>query len=497
MDEVADPIILDWQLGRFGSTDWAKVKASADYLVAHGPYTPEERWEEAGGYSPATIAAEIAGLICAADIATRNGDTTDAATYQASADNWQSNVENWTYTTTGGLTGGQYYERIDNDQNPNDGGTLSIANGGGNWDERNVVDTSFLELVRLGVKSPTDTHITNSIATVDATLMTNTPEGPMWHRYNHDGYGETSTGAPYTGAGVGRDWPVFTGERGEYDVAAGNLSGAQSMLATMAGAANQGYQIPEQVWDQPSAFGFTFGQGTGSATPLEWSLAQFVRLAVNVSAGKEVETPSVVANRYVTGGGNQVAETFNVTGAPAGNVSLVGSISALGSWNTGSAIPMTQNGSTWTAIVNLPRSTAIQYKYIIKNADGSVTWEQDPNHSATTGSGTTATLNDTWHGSSATVAVSFNENATTYWGQNVYLVGSIPALGSWNTANAIPLSSAGYPIWSGTVSIPSNTYFAYKYIKKNPDGSITWESDPNRSYTTSSGGTATLNDSWR
>ncbi len=498
MDEVADPIILDWQLGRFGAADWAKVKASADYLVAHGPYTPEERWEEAGGFSPATIAAEIAGLVCAADIATRNGDSSSAASYLATADNWHANVDSWTYTTSGSLTGGQYYERIDNDQNPNDGASLSIANGGGNWDERNVVDTSFLELVRLGVKSPTDYHITNSITTVDATIKTNTPEGPMWHRYNHDGYGETSSGAPYTGAGVGRDWPVFTGERGEYDMALGDTTAAQSMLATMAGSANQGFQIPEQVWDQASAYGFTFGQGTGSATPLEWSLAQFVRLAQNISAGHNVETPSVVTDRYAGGGGTgQVAETFTVSGAPSGNVYLVGSIAELGSWNTANAIAMTQSGSSWTTTVNLPVSTAIEYKYIIKASDGSVTWEQDPNHSATTGSGSTASLDDTWHGSTSTVAVTFNENATTSWGQNVYVVGSIPALGSWNTGSAVALSSAGYPVWSATVSIPSGTYFEYKYIKKNPDGSITWESDPNRSYTTGSGGTATLNDSWR
>ena len=97
----------------------------------------------------------------------------------------------------------------------------------------------------------------------------------------------------------------------------------------------------------------------------------------------------------------------------------------------------------------------------------------------------------------STVAVTFDENATTTWGQNVYVVGSIPALGSWNPANAIALSSAAYPVWAATVTLPANTTFQYKYIKKNPDGSITWESDPNRSSTTGSSGSATLNDSWR
>jgi alpha-amylase len=97
---------------------------------------------------------------------------------------------------------------------------------------------------------------------------------------------------------------------------------------------------------------------------------------------------------------------------------------------------------------------------------------------------------------SSTVQVGFNEYATTYFGQNVYLVGSIPALGNWDPNASVALSSAGYPTWRTTISLPSSTSFQYKYIKKNPDGSITWESDPNRSYTTGTTA-ATINDSWR
>lgn len=102
----------------------------------------------------------------------------------------------------------------------------------------------------------------------------------------------------------------------------------------------------------------------------------------------------------------------------------------------------------------------------------------------------------TGSGSSA-VQVTFNEYATTSYGQNVFVVGSIPALGSWSPDAAVALSSAGYPTWSATVPLPANTAFQYKYLKKNPDGSVTWESDPNRSYTTGSGGATTINDSWR
>ncbi|HMA46030.1 MAG TPA: glycoside hydrolase family 15 protein, partial [Frankiaceae bacterium] len=373
MDEVAFPIVLAWQLGRVDAASYGKVKASADYLVAHGPATPQERWEEAGGYSPSTVAAEIAGLVCAADIARRNGDTTAAAAYLATADGWQRAVDGWTYTTSGPLPGGSYYERIDDNGNPGDGHTLCIANGGGCHDERGVVDAGFLELVRLGVEPAGDPHVTSSLQVVDRTIRTATPEGDMWHRYNHDGYGETAAGAPFTGAGVGRLWPLLSGERGEYALAAGQPAAAAGHLATLAGAANQGGMIPEQVWDQPDAFGFTLGQGTGSATPLAWSMAQLVRLAVSVGAGRNVETPSVVAARY-TGGDPNATENVTVT-VPAATdsveraVHLAGTLGALGGglpdWDP-AGVPMTRVGAThWRATLTGTAGAQLRYKYTL------------------------------------------------------------------------------------------------------------------------------------
>ena len=274
MDEVADPIILAYQLGDTGSSYWAAVKNLAGYLVANGPATPEERWEEIGGYSPATMAAEIAGLLCAASIAEANGDTADAATYQSTAQSWASEVDGLTYTTDGPYGSGSYYLRITPDGQPSAGTSIGIANGGGSHDDRTVVDPSFLELVRLGVKSANAADITNSISVADSQIQVSTPEGPIWHRYSFDGYGETASGGDYTGSGVGNPWPVLSGERGEYDVAAGNLTGAQSLLQTMAGAANSGYQIPEQVWGGSTGTGgFTFGQPDNSSTPLMWAMA--------------------------------------------------------------------------------------------------------------------------------------------------------------------------------------------------------------------------------
>ncbi|MGI5241504.1 carbohydrate-binding module family 20 domain-containing protein [Dactylosporangium sp. CA-139066] len=213
---------------------------------------------------------------------------------------------------------------------------------------------------------------------------------------------------------------------------------------------------------------------------------------------------AIHANARVGGGTTPTATptssgvSFTVTGAPTGNpIYLVGSVSQLGSWNTASAIPMTASGSSWTRTVSLPANTAIEYKFIAKDAAGNVTWEPGSNHTYTVPASGTGTINTTWNGSSTTnPAVTFNENATTTFGQNVFLVGSIPALGSWNTGSAIALSSAGYPVWSATVTLPANTAVEYKFIKKNPDGSVIWESGANRTLNTGTSA-QTVNTTWK
>jgi glucoamylase len=303
LDEIALPIVLAWQLDRDDATTWRRhVKPAADYLLAHGPRTPQERWEEEEGYSPSTIAAEIAGLVCAAAIARRNGDARSAARYLEAADGWSSKLERWMVTTTGPHDAGSahrgYYLRINNNTDPDDGFRLSINNGGGAWDEREIVDAGFLELVRLGVRSATDPVILRSLAVVDRTIRVQTPRGPAFYRYNHDGYGEKSDGAPYDGTGVGRLWPLLTGERGEHEVARGG--DARPYLEALIGFANRGGMIPEQVWDRggPNRRGFVFGGGTDGATPLAWSAAQLVRLIICVEEKRVVEQPAIVAERY-------------------------------------------------------------------------------------------------------------------------------------------------------------------------------------------------------
>ncbi|MBP6002531.1 MAG: hypothetical protein KA746_03750 [Pyrinomonadaceae bacterium] len=343
MDEVGYPLIMAWQLGRFDKETYENhVKRAADFTVNNGPKTPQERWEEEGGYSPSTIAAEIAGLVCAADIALKNGDQKSADLWLRTADEWQANVEKWTATKTGKYGDGNYYLRITQNGKPDSGDKIELNNGAGTFDEREIVDAGFLELVRLGIKPADDPLIAKSVKVIDQVIKVDTPNGPGFYRYNHDGYGEMDDGrrwnwdGKYTGKG--RLWALLSGERGQYEIAFNRELTRSAMmqsgyrvsaktgkatnglqlpyfnpsirLDTMLAFANEGLMIPEQVWDKkeiPKKIDkqfipeLKFGEGTGSATPLAWSMAQFIRLVTNIKAGRNLDTPQVVYDRYVLG----------------------------------------------------------------------------------------------------------------------------------------------------------------------------------------------------
>jgi glucoamylase len=490
MDEVADPIILAYQLGATSSTVWSSVQNLANYLVSNGPTTPQERWEENGGYSPATMASEIAGLLCAAYIAKANGATGQAATYQSTALSWASQLDSQTYTTNGPYGGGSYFLRITPDGSPDSGASIFIQNGGGNHDDRTVVDPSFLELVRLGVRAPAAADITSTIGVVNTELQANTPEGPIWHRYDFDGYGETASGGDYTGAGVGNPWPVLTGERGEYDVADGNLTGAQSMLQTMAGAANAGYQIPEQVWAGSSGTGgFTFGQPDNSSTPLMWALAQYARLAIDISAGHDTDTPAVVTQCVQQGNcpvSGSVKETVNVTvpvntDASGKTVYLAGNLSALGlgqpDW-AANGIPMTRvSADQWTVTVSAAAATPLSYKYDLggswSNVEKNAGCGDIGNRGMNVNGGT---VNDTvanWGGpgpcGDSTAVINVTVPASTPSGGTVYLSGNYDVLGTgipssddWVAAD-YPMIRTGTGTWTLTITGVPVADFQYKF----------------------------------
>ena len=312
LDEVALPIVLAHLVGRDGPSTYAHVKRAADFLAGFAdpttglaaPFSPQDRWENQSGYSPNTIAAEISGLVCAADLARRNGDPASARRWLALADHWRGKVKDWTVTTNGPLSDRPYFLRLTKDGDPDAGTTYSVGDGGPSViDQRRVVDASFLDLVRYGIEAPDDPDVLSTLPVVDRALEVRTPNGPFWHRYPFDGYGERRDGGewgitdPDTFSTLGRGWPLLTGERGEYAVAAGR-SGTRYLRA-MAAATGPGDLLAEQVWDGRAPRSRPVGEGTRSATPLTWSEAGLVRLAWTMQRGTPVDRQAVVADRYL------------------------------------------------------------------------------------------------------------------------------------------------------------------------------------------------------
>jgi len=306
-DQEAFAIVLAWMIGLTDSGTYQKIKMTANHFQAAGPSTTE-RWEEQTGLSPSSIAAENAGLVAAADIARQNGDAASANSWEATADSWLGSLAGWTFTTSGYWGGHQYYERIDKTANPNDGDQICFDEGC--FFAHDIVDFGYLDLVRLGERSHNDSNISTSISPSasafdgNSSTQVTTPSGDIYfHRYVHDSYGESNTntgvcpGWPANGPNrFGRLWPVLSGERGEYELVNGRS--ASVYLKSMADAANDGYFVPEQVWDRMDITCFMFGKPTGSAAPLNWAEGQYLRLAQSIDAGYNLDTPSVVKARY-------------------------------------------------------------------------------------------------------------------------------------------------------------------------------------------------------
>lgn len=355
LDQTAMPIMLGWKLWQAGVVDEAKLKAmyptmlkpAADFLVKGGqigldwnkqtitpPLTQQERWEEQPGYSPSTTAAIVAGLISAAEIADKLGQAEDAKSYRATADAINARIEALMFTTSGTYGNGRYFLRINQNDNPNDKGPVNAANGQQGLTENVYLDAGFLELVRYGVRKPDADSITDSLSELDDTSIPDhfrvkylfkyegdPREYPGWRRYGNDGYGEDirnggnyGTGELTGGMGVGqrgRVWPIFTGERGHYELArAGAKPGGatpsdldsirMTYVRGMEKFANDGLMIPEQVWDGVGVTpkGYVLGEGTNGATPLAWSHAEYVKLLRSVHDRRVWDLYAPVQARY-------------------------------------------------------------------------------------------------------------------------------------------------------------------------------------------------------
>ncbi|MBD9358362.1 amylase [Methylomonas sp. EbA] len=406
MDEAAMPIILAWKLNRVDL--WPKIKLAAEFLSHAGPGTGQERWEEMGGYSPSTIAAEIAGLVCAADLANAANDPGAANFYLQKADEWRNNVANWTFTSTGFHGNGKYYIRINANQNPNDDANLTFGNGVGSHGERWIVDGGFLELVRMGVMSPKDWTILETLPEYDAILkQTIAGKGDAWFRYNYDGYGEYNDGRNYDGSGRGRLWPIFTAERGIYEIAkSGDGSKGESYRQALKAFSSQVGFIPEQIWnnsanitgwqtDTPAAF--TVGTSTKSMRPLSWAMGEYINLIAAINQGHS-DAPSVVCQRYACDK-PQTTVTFKVKADTkfGENLYLVGSSPLLSNWVPTSGIKLSPaNYPIWSVTVSLPAGTPLAYKYVKRDSNGNTIWESGDNRDFTTPASGEVTRDDSF-----------------------------------------------------------------------------------------------------
>jgi len=367
LDETAYPILMAYQLGLTDASLYEDhVKPAANFVAAHGPASGVERWEEQSGFSPSTIAAEIAGLVAAAELANANGDTASAAVWLGVADDWQRSVKDWTVTTTGPL-GSRYFIRLSKTGDPNAAITYNVGNGGPTLDQRSVIDAGFLELVRLGELPANDTDVLNTLPIVDTTIASTTHSGQGWYRYNGDGYGDRAgDGRPWapSGQGNGHLWPVLSAERGEHKLATGDASGATTLLAGMSRFASGIGLIPEQDWELPdlaaspfgtdptlASIGFANGGAAGSASPLTWSAAAFVRLAADLAAKRNVALPAATADRYVahTQGTTPLAVTSPAEGASVGATVTVTGTTAAGNAVYVTATNVDKNSATTTA----------------------------------------------------------------------------------------------------------------------------------------------------
>ncbi len=319
LDECAFPILLVDLCRRHGAVGadeidayWPMVRKAAGFVLRTGPVTGQDRWEEDGGYSPFTLAVVIAALLVAAELADEHKAAGLATLCRDTADAWCASIEEWCFATdspparAAGASG--HYVRI---APPVDGtgqadvrGTVQIRNRDQAHTDMTadaVVSPDALALVRFGLRAADDPHIVATVATVDHLLKRDLPAGACWYRYNADGYGEHADGSPFDGTGIGRLWPLLTGERAHFELAAGRPAAARALLKTMEALTSDGFLIPEQIWDSADIpeRELRLGRPSGSAMPLVWAHAEHVKLCRSLADAAVFDTPPQTVARYL------------------------------------------------------------------------------------------------------------------------------------------------------------------------------------------------------
>jgi glucoamylase len=319
LDEVAAPILLldlarrnervcDRDVRRF----WPMVRQAVGYVVRHGPSSPQDRWEEDAGLTAFTLASMIAALLIAADMADDNDEAPLGTYLRETADAWNDSIERWTYVQGTDLAKGVgvegYYVRIAppgrlSMRTSLQAEAIKIPNldGDGTFPVDQIVSVDALALVRFGLRDANDPRMLNTVRVIDAVLKVDTPLGPAWHRYNHDGYGEKADGSPFQRTGVGRCWPLFAGERAHYELAAGSVAAARHLLGVLESMAGVTGLISEQVWDSAPmpARRLCPGRPSGSAQPLVWAHAEHVKLIRSLADGAVFDMPPQTVKRYL------------------------------------------------------------------------------------------------------------------------------------------------------------------------------------------------------
>jgi glucoamylase len=319
LDETAFPILLVNMALRYNVLDqnetrhfWPMMRNAAKFIVLNGPITLQDRWEEDPGYSPFTLAVTISALLAAADFADTNGEPDLAGYLRETADYWNDSIERWIYVTDTdwskqfGVEG--YYVRIASPEQSDAAspaqGFVTIKNRPVNQTNEpavHIISPDALALVRFGLRSANDPRIVNTIKIIDALLKMDGPNGPSWHRYNDDGYGEHEDGSPFDGTGVGRAWPLLTGERAHYELAAGRTEEVIRLLRAMESFASGEGLLSEQVWDTKDIPGreLFLGKPSGSAMPLVWAHAEYIKLRRSLQDGRIFDLPTQTEERYL------------------------------------------------------------------------------------------------------------------------------------------------------------------------------------------------------
>ncbi|MGH8150303.1 MAG: glycoside hydrolase family 15 protein [Steroidobacteraceae bacterium] len=308
LDETAFPVLLAVNLAArdklHGIEIGDMVRRALTYIVRSGPATDQDRWEEDAGVNTFTLAVCISALVCGASYL----DPPARQLAYAIADYWNTRIEDW--TTARGTPLAQehgvesYYTRIAPAAILEDPAAIDQLLPVKNWrtdphlKASQQVGVDFLQLVRSGLRLADDPVVVSTVKLADALLKVNLPTGVSWHRYTSDGYGEQPNGDAYDGSGRGRAWPLLTGERGHYELSAGR--DPLPYLHAMVSMASSGGMIPEQVWDAPDIpqLGLVTGEPSGSAMPLAWAHAEFVKLAVSRALGRPFDRPDGVWQRY-------------------------------------------------------------------------------------------------------------------------------------------------------------------------------------------------------